>query len=213
MSDSATETQRIFALLKLQILEQQLPAGAPLNHSELCRTLKTSRTPVREALRMLEGLGLVMTVPHRGSYVAQLGLSDYLEIAQIRTLLEPFAARLAAGRVPEAVLDALEQRLQTLNLEAPTSADHRALFQIDSDIHGAIGEAARNQRLSEINERLRSLCQGFSHDARLRFQVMVEEHMRLLAALRRGDADTAESIMRKHVGGFADALPQLVQQL
>ncbi len=212
-SANETETQRVFELLKVQILEQQLPAGTPLNHSQLCRDLNTSRTPVREALRMLEGLSLVTTVPHRGSQVAQLGLHDYLEIAQIRNSLEPLAARLAAGRVPAAALDELEQRLEALNQAAPTAEDHRALFEIDSDIHSTIGEAAGNRRLFEINERLRSLCQSFSQDAKLRFSVMVSEHSQLLAALRAGDADAAETIMRKHVGGFADALPQLIRKI
>lgn len=211
-TDSRTETQRIFALLKARILEHKLPAGTPLNHSQLCRDLNTSRTPIREALRMLEGLGLVTTVPHRGAQVAQLGLHDYLEIAQIRHALEPLAARLAAGRVPAALLDELEQRLDALDETAPTAEDYLALFRIDNDMHSIIGEAGGNWRLYEINERLRTLCQGFSRDAELRFGVMVFEHRKLIAALREGDADGAERIMRKHVGGFAEALPQLMQQ-
>jgi DNA-binding GntR family transcriptional regulator len=212
-TNSETETQRVFDLLKLQIVSHELPAGTPLNHSQLCRDLSTSRTPVREALRMLEGLGLVTTVPHRGSYVAQLGLHDYLEIAQIRNLLEPLAARLAAGRVPATTLDDLDTRLHALNRDEPSTADYRALFQLDSDIHATICAAAGNQRLREINERLRSLCHGFSRDTELRFGVMVVEHEQRLAALRVGDANAAEQIMRNHVGGFAEALPQLLQDL
>ncbi len=207
---SDTETERVFETLKAMILDTRLPTGTPLNHSQLCRDLQSSRTPVREAIRKLEGVGLVTTVPHRGSYVAQVDLREFLQIVEIRLQLEPFAARQAAGRIPVGTLDALEARLHALNRAAPTEEDFAALHQIDGDLHHAIGVAAGNQRLDEMMETLRSLCQGFSHDSRLRFDVMVDEHFALLRALRDGDADEASAIMYKHVRGFGEALPRLM---
>lgn len=208
----ATETQRVFDTLKSQILQQQLPAGTPLGHSQLCRDLKTSRTPVREAIRKLEGIGLVNTLPHRGSFVAQLGLKDFLEINQIRSLLEPFAARQAAGQIPDLIVDELEQRLRAIHRERPGDDDFQMLYVIDGDIHRAIGTYAGNARLDDLSETLRSLCQQFSYDSRVRFDIMIEELLRLLDALRRGDADQAEAVMRQHVNNFGEALPRLISR-
>jgi GntR family transcriptional regulator, vanillate catabolism transcriptional regulator len=205
-----TETERLFERLKMMILDGELPTGTPLNQSQLCRDLQSSRTPVREAIRKLEGIGLVTTIPHRGSYVAQVDLREYLQIVEIRLLLEPFATQRAAGRVPVATLEALEQRLHELNRSAPTHEDFLALHQIDNDIHRAIGIAAGNPRLDELMNTLRSLCQGFSHDARLRFHVMIDEHFALLRALRDGNADDASEIMHHHIQGFGEALPHLM---
>jgi DNA-binding GntR family transcriptional regulator len=207
-----TEAQRVFERLKSLILQNRLPAGAPLSHSQLCRDLQTSRTPVREALSKLEGLGLVMTVPHRGTFVSQLGLHDFLEITQIRALLEPFAARQAAGRVPAEALDALERRLRALNRERPSEADFAALHAIDDEAHRLVGRAGGNRRLDALAETLRSLCQQFSFDSRLRFDTMAAELHNLLAALRAADADAAEAIMRRHISNFGEALPHMIDE-
>ena len=205
-----TETQRVFDALKAQILGQQLPAGTPLSHSQLCRDLQTSRTPVREAIRKLEGLGLVATLPHRGSFVAQLALKDFLEINQIRALIEPFAVRQATGQIPPAVLAELERRLRSLNREHPGAAEFAELHVIDADIHRAIGEYGGNVRLNDLAEHLRSLCQQFSYDSQLRYEVMIEELLALLGAIGHGDADAAEVLMRAHLNNFSAALPRMV---
>lgn len=205
-----TETRRVFDQIKMLILEKRLPAGTPLSHSQLCRDLNTSRTPVREALSKLEGLGLVMTVPHRGTFVAQLGLQDFLEITQIRALLEPFAACQAAGRIAAATLDGLEQRLHALNIEHPTDADFDALHTIDADVHRLVGAAGGNRRLHELAETMRSLCEQFSYDSRLRFGTMIGELLQLLDALRSGDGPAAEAVMRRHISNFGEALPGML---
>ena len=210
MKPVETETQRVFDTIKAQILRQQLPAGTPLSHSQLCRDLQTSRTPVREAIRKLEGLGLVATLPHRGSFVAQLALRDFLEITQIRALLEPFAVREATGKVPEPVLLELTTRLRGLSREHPGAAEFSALHLIDADIHRVIGLYSGNARLNDLAENLRSLCQQFSYDSQLRYTVMIDELLALLGALRKGDAERAETLMRQHINNFGAALPGMV---
>ena len=205
-----TESQRVFESIKALILGKQFTPGTPLSHSQLCRDMSTSRTPVREALSRLEGLGLVTTVPHRGTFVAQLDLQDFLEITQIRALLEPFAARQAAGIIPLETLERLEQQLRALDQERPSDADFAALHQIDAAIHQLIGQAAGNRRIDALSETLRSLCEQFSHDSRLRFGTMIGELLDLLAALRAGDAEAAEQIMRQHITNFGAALPKLI---
>lgn len=201
-----TETQRVYDILKARILQNQLPAGMPLSHSQLCRDLHTSRTPVREALSRLEGLGLVTTIPRRGTIVAKLGLQDFLEIGQILAQLEPFAARHAAGRIAPATLDLFETQLRELHRLPPTVTTIEQLNQIDNAIHRAILEMAGNRRLYELVETMRSLCDHLSFALERRFDSVVDELLALLKALRSGDGTEAEQIMAHHITSFGEAL-------
>jgi DNA-binding GntR family transcriptional regulator len=152
----------------------------------------------------------VATLPHRGSFVAQLALKDFLEINQIRALIEPFAVRQATGQIPPAVLAELERRLRGLNRAQPGPAEYAELHVIDAAIHRAIGDYAGNARLDDLAEHLRSLCQQFSYDSQLRYEVMIDELLALLAAIGQGDADAAETLMREHINNFSAALPRMV---
>ena len=202
-----TETQRIFETLKARILNNDLPSGTPLSHSQLCRDLQTSRTPVREALSRLEGLGLVTTIPHRGTIVAKLDLHDYLEIGQILAQLEPFAARLAAGRVPPAALDDFEAQLRELYHAAPTAANIDLLNQLDNALHRDILAAAGNQRMYDLVETMRSLCDHLSFALERRFDIVIDELLELIAALRAGKSSEAGQVMLHHITSFGETLP------
>lgn len=206
-----TESQRVFEAIRSLILQKQVAPGTPLSHSQLCRDLNTSRTPVREALSRLEGIGLVTTVPHRGTFVARLDLQDFLEITQIRMLLESWAAGQAAGHIAEAELARLEAELRAFSRERPSEADFDALHRIDAEIHTLVGKTAGNKRLADVCNTLRNQCEQFSHDSRVRFVTMVDELLALLAALRTGEAAVAEQVMRQHISNFGQALPSLMR--
>lgn len=205
-----TETQRVFETLKARILRNELPSGAPLSHSQLCRDLQTSRTPVREALSRLEGLGLVTTIPHRGAIVSKLGLQDFLEIGQILALLEPFAARQAAGRVSRATLDEFAAQLRQLRGEPPTAEHIDRLNQIDNAIHRAVLQSAGNQRMYDMVETMRSLCDHLGFTLERRFAAVVDELLELLAALQSGDGAAAELLMYRHTTNFGESLPGML---
>ena len=202
-----TETQRIFDILKARILQNEIPAGMPLSHSQLCRDLQTSRTPVREALSRLEGLGLVTTIPHRGTIVAKLDLHDYLEIGQILAQLEPFAARMAAGHILPATLDAFEAQLRELHHATPTAALIERLNQIDNAIHREIMAKAGNRRMYDMVETMRSLCDHLSFALERRFDTVIDELFALIAALRAGNSAEAAHTMLHHITSFGETLP------
>ena len=129
------------------IMGGQLKPGTLIQERRLAEHLNMSRTPLRDALLMLEGEGLLDRQGTKGLQVRFLNLEDFIENLNIRRLLEPDAARTAAGRVPQDVLDNLEARLEDLLADARLDArqpDRSLVRSIDEDLHTAISTAAQN---------------------------------------------------------------------
>ena len=114
MTRPDTEAHRIYATLKREILANLLPQGHPLGEVDLAHRLGASRTPLREALLRLEADGLVRIEPRRGAFVQQLSVADFLEINELRSILEPYAAGLAAIRINQTEIQALRARLAAI---------------------------------------------------------------------------------------------------
>src|SRR5688572_32659560 len=110
-----TEAVRLYRTLKREILSAAIAPGQPLAETELARQLGASRTPLREALIRLEADGLVRIEPRRGAFVQQLTVSDFLEINELRLVLEPYAARAAASRIDPRVVQELQSRLAMIS--------------------------------------------------------------------------------------------------
>src|ERR1700754_4129355 len=110
--DSSTRGDRIFPELEFDIVSGKLPMGAKLGEETLAARFGVSRGPLREALRRLEGGGLVVRLPHLGVRVGQLSKSDLAEVYEIREVLEGLAARLAAERMSYEERHALKVLLQ-----------------------------------------------------------------------------------------------------
>src|ERR1700682_3154662 len=107
-------------LIREAILEGRLEPGARLKEEELARELGISRTPVREALLMLQAEGLIETVPNRGAVVRTHDADDLIDLYQLRALLEGYAARQAAARVSDEELDLLRESCDRFDAIADT---------------------------------------------------------------------------------------------
>jgi DNA-binding GntR family transcriptional regulator len=187
-------------------IKQAILAGAlrPLERiteDELAKRLGLSRTPIREAFSVLAAEGLIVIIPKRGSFVAQLSLDDIMEIYQIRIPLECMAARVAAQTLTEAELAMLDHLVETeLALEGKRTAQE-SLAQ-SREFHAIINGCTRNQRLLALLSEL----QGQVHRARAIWPWTVnligdtwKEHALLLAAFRARDTDGAERLTREHL--------------
>jgi DNA-binding GntR family transcriptional regulator len=202
--------QQAYDEIKRCILDQRYAPGAVLSENQLAEELQISRTPIREALRELATGGLVQILPQRGIIVSELSLQDIVEVYQLREELEGFATRLAAERIEDAD-------------RAGFQADHqRALAHMnagrtrqgyDSSIllHDRIIRLARNSRLSQFM----SLLSDQTHRFGLmtlragRGPVALREHGEIIAALLAGEADQAESLMRRHLRADRDLVMRL----
>ena len=182
------------------VLSGELAPGARLGQVELAERFGISRTPVREALRRLAGEGLVDQISNRGFRVADLGLDAVLRRLEVRALLEPGIARLAAARRNER--DVAEMR-------AAIEREERAGSGIEAhdasrDFHLALARATGNEELVRVLESLWLVEVGRRLLSR-RYAVSnwqaedVAEHRGILSAVELGRPDEAERLMAEHV--------------
>jgi DNA-binding GntR family transcriptional regulator len=192
------------------ILSGQAEPGLMITERRLADTLSMSRTPIRDALLMLEGEGLLIRQGSRGLQVKQMRIEDYMDALQIRHLLEPEAARLAAGRIPTDLLDELSATLKMLLDDAAdgTSKPERgSVRNVDDSLHGSIGDAAGNPQLAQIIRTLRRQTQIFDlRSVPERLESTCQEHLDIISALREGRGDDAADAMRQHLGQVRDSI-------
>lgn len=187
------------------ILEGTLKPGDALQEAALGEALGISRTPVREAIKRIESEGLAGT-EGRFTRVRRLGAAEIEEIFFLRLELEPACARAAAAK-PPADLAETEAKIRTLMQNGPDSEPDDMQWAIDSVLHESIANAAGNRSVADVIAGLHRRTCIFDH-TRLpdRFLKGCEEHIEILQAIRRGDGDTAEAAMRRHLTGARDGI-------
>jgi DNA-binding GntR family transcriptional regulator len=185
-----------------RIVSLEMPPGSVVNEAKLREDLGIGRTPIREALQRLARENLVRSIPHRGTFVTDVNITDLARITEVRVVLEAHAARLAAEKLSTADRAAIEG---VLDLVAGMVTDQRELMRLDQLTHRTVYRAARNPFLEATLERYFNLSLRLWYlvlDREVRLREAVDEHVELLRAILAGDADLAETIMRKHVTGF-----------
>lgn len=180
----------------------ELSAGQPLVVDELAAQLGISRTPVREALLVLEQEGLVKCLPYKGTFVIDPSVEEVEQVYQVREVLEPFAARLAALRISDQELERLKITFDAVR-EAIEGGDFDPYFESDTQFHDLIVQNAGNQVLKEILENLSDRVYRIRVRARRRSSSHLvqsfEEHCLVLEALIKRDPSGAEHFMREHI--------------
>jgi DNA-binding GntR family transcriptional regulator len=202
-----TTKEFVVGRLRDLILNRHFKPGQKLVQDELARQLGVSRTPVREALHQLATEGLVTFLAYRGASVAQLSVSDLVEIYTVRIALEGYAAYLAAEQVAEERLVALERLLDEMR-QAPANNERESLLRLNRKFHTTIYAAANRQRLLEviiqyidIAEIYRRIFASLEH---CRDELV--KHQDVVQAMRRHDAQLAEVLTRRHLEATMRAL-------
>ncbi len=182
------------------ILRGDIKPGERIIETQLAQKLGVSQGPVREALRDLELFGFVVSSPFRGTQVRELSSDDLVDIYPIRAALEGIAARAAATRINEDVLDQLESHLDQMR-EAAAQGDRETHIDADVAFHRTIIEASGNRFLRQIWESMHLATTTFVTNAMARrsLQELAERHTPLLDALRANDPAAAEDAMRRHI--------------
>ena len=201
---------RAYLAIRDQLIMLDIQPGEPIDDDHLAKTLGVGRTPVREALKRLEGDRLVVSYPRRGTFATGMDIADLAYISEIRLQLEPLAARRAAERAPRTTrteLDELAVRVEAVDV---ARADRTQVMRWDLSVHRAIYRAANNPHLEDVLIRYDNLatrihCMFLDRLSTLDMQV-VAEHVALLRAIAAGEADRAEDLAREHVLGFERAI-------
>ena len=202
-----SQSEEAYLQIRDRIVSLDLPPGSVVEEARLRQELAIGRTPIREALQRLAHERLVRSVPHRGTFVTDVNITDLARITEVRVVIEGHASRLAAERCGDADRNAMRELLGSLRTER--IRDQRELMNLDQQIHRQIYRAARNSFLESTLERYFNLSLRLwflildhegDHDVRLR--QAVDEHVELLEAIVAGDGDRAEATMRRHVMGF-----------
>ncbi len=212
-TDPGLIRERVVDALRDAIIHGRLKPGERIRERELVSLLGVSRSPLREAIRILEGEGLITTLAHRGARVSEVSASDLLDMLHVRIVLETFAARLTIERLDEATLQAMEE--QVARSRAPgLQVDHQTNFNLGLEFHDLLVGACGNRKVVQVYESLRRHQARYQHFAFTRLgrdTRALDEHAEILLALRRRDLAAVEARLRAHLlrfyGDLAPLLP------
>ena len=193
-------TERVYALLRAEILTCELEPGRELSEAELASRFEVSKTPVREALATLRSEGLVRTFPRRGYQVVPVTFGDINELFELRTILEVGAAELACTHITSPLIEQLG-RLAQVVYDRSEKPSLKRFVQANRDFHLAIARASGNERIyQQLFRTLDELERFFYLGARLRdvSNETRDDHQDIVDTLTARDKDAARVIMIRH---------------
>ena len=194
-------------LIRAAILDGRLTPGQRLKEEELARELGISRTPVREALLILQAEGLVDAAPNRGAVVRALDGDDLEDLYQLRALLEGHAARRAAANISDTALITLRESCD--RFETIIEGDVQELVKENLLFHNVILDASGSRRVADLVRRVIELPLvyrsyiWYSVDQR---RISAHYHRQITKALEARDGERAELVMKEHVFEARDVL-------
>ncbi|QNM10575.1 GntR family transcriptional regulator [Lachnospiraceae bacterium OF09-33XD] len=191
----------VFHTLRRGIMQGDLKPGERLMEIKLANRLGVSRTPIREAIRMLELEGLVVMIPRKGAQVAEITEKDLKDVLEVRMGLEELAVKFACQRITEEQLDNLYHASRKFE-EAVKREDLTELAQADVDFHDLIYKATGNERLvqllNNIREQMYRYRVEYLKDEEIRGS-LVQEHDTLLEKLSQRDLEGAKQVTQSHI--------------
>jgi DNA-binding GntR family transcriptional regulator len=206
-ADARSHAEQAYYAIRSLIVTLDLAPGSVISEQDLMARLTLGRTPIREALRRLAQERLVEVYPRRGIFVAPVDARNLASLSEVRSVLEPLAAKLAAERLADSDRDELEALIA--ELEHLHDPQERQLMAVDQRIHHFVYRAAHNEFLAA------ALDEHYMHALRIWFlaldrvshlQDAVLEHRAILEAIRDGDAERAASVMSTHIDGFEGSI-------
>lgn len=204
----------VFRTLREAILKGELEPGERLMEIQLANKLGVSRTPIREAIRMLELEGLVLMIPRKGAEVARISAKSMQDVLEVRDSLEELAIQLACERRTEEDMDKLREAEKRFN-DAIASGDALAMAKSDEDFHSVIYNATGNEKLVTILNNLREQMYRYRleyiRDAASRAR-LVREHTRIIETLEARDVPKACEAIREHIGNQRDTILAIIRE-
>ena len=204
MAKNHLVVERVYAELRSAIVTCEYPPGQPVTEVELAARYQVSRTPIREVCIRLMRDDLLEYIPHKGYSVSQVRLGDLHNLYDVRLMLEPNAAKLAARRASPASISELWAKVQVIK-ESTKDGDFIGRIVAEKEFHRLIAEAGGNNRLAkiiadvgnQIERLIHFLYRNHSYD----LQPCHEEHSSILKAIEERNASLAREAMAELVAG------------
>lgn len=204
----------VFNTLREAILKGDLKPGERLMELQLASKLGVSRTPIREAIRMLEQEGLAVTTPRKGAEVAKMTLKDMEDVLEIRDALDELAVRIACQKISDEQLKQLED-MKELFEKSTQTGNVKKIAEADVTFHDVIYEATGNPKLVTLLNNLREQVYRYRveyiKDPK-NYPTLIAEHEAILESLKNRDVKNAVEAMHVHVANQAEAVKTLIQE-
>ncbi|NNM72793.1 GntR family transcriptional regulator [Enterovirga aerilata] len=194
--------------LRELIREGELEPRARVNELELSERFGISRTPLREAIKILATEGLLELLPNKGARVASISAEETGEAIEVVAGLEATAAELACRSITDREIEAIGEKHARM-VEAWKREDNVAYFTLNREIHEAIMAAARNATLQGIYATLSGRIQRAryaAHKTPEQWRRAVDEHEEMLRLLRARDGERLAALMRRHIRGKVELI-------
>ncbi len=189
----------VFEHLRSAIIRGDIQKGERLSEDEVAAAANLSRTPVREAFRRLEGEGLIKRLPRNGVEIVGLSVEDFMEIFEIRLLLEPGAASMAAERITTEELENLEALVNRLE-HAIEAGDEEKMVECHTNWTVALSRSSGNKRLGDLLATYAEYVRKSSLTClKVQGRDAIRTHRAITDAVRRRDAETAGNLTRQHL--------------
>ena len=204
----------VFNTLREAILKGDLKPGERLMELQLASKLGVSRTPIREAIRMLEQEGLAVTTPRKGAEVAKMTLKDMEDVLEIRDALDELAVRIACQKITDEQLKQLEDVKELFEKNTQTN-NVKNIAEADVSFHDVIYEATGNPKLVTLLNNLREQVYRYRveyiKDPK-NYPTLIAEHEAILDSLKNRDVKNAVEAMHVHVANQAEAVKMVIQE-
>ena len=199
--------------LREMMMSGELMEGDKIKEGELCDMMGISKTPLREALRVLSTEGLIRLIPNRGSYVTTPTFEEIKEMFDVMSVLEAVCARTAAEKISDQDFSKLEKLHKKLEVSFKRKNQKEYIDQ-NNLYHAFVQKLAGNKTMNQIVNGLRQkilLYRFQSLSLPGRFEQSIEEHRRLLGAFRDRNPKKAELLMKSHLKKQCDAMEKLAK--
>lgn len=204
----------VFNTLREAILKGELKPGERLMELQLASKLGVSRTPIREAIRMLEQEGLAVTIPRKGAQVAKMTEKDMEDVLQIREVLDELAVSLACDNMSNIEIRDLEEQMYQFE-NSIKLGDIKSLAQSDVNFHDVIYRATGNTKLitllNNIREQIYRYRVEYLKDEKA-YPTLIKEHRAIVEALKKNNKLKATEAMKIHVENQAEVVKKMIRE-
>ena len=204
----------VFNTLREAILKGELKPGERLMEMHLATKLGVSRTPIREAIRMLEHEGLAVTIPRKGAQVAKMTEKDLQDVLEVRAALDALAVVCACRRMTDAQFVELKEAMKAFE-DATRTEDVRKIVETDEAFHDVIYASAENPKLVNIINSAREQMYRYRYEYVKNpsvYSQLIAEHKQIIEGFDRRDEEFLKGIMHVHLTNQINAVREVIRE-